>query len=637
MSSVLFSSKYKYSDLKHAREIRVVHLLPERSSWEQPTIQIHTIHLDNKPTPHYEALSYAWGGSETRTGIKVGENEQIFVTQNCSTALNWLRSSTPRILWIDAICINQDSTAERNHQVSMMAEIYRLAAQVVVFPGVCDERTASVIDRIDNLEHKRYHNLLQQDRYSKAVNRLLRKGYVWYVMDSLYHQPWFGRTWTLQEVLLSRQAKVLCGLSKERSWESICKAAKLVRQLQTQHQGLMSIPFAPVIALQDDLDSHGRLGLFELVMRTRNLQTTEPRDKIYALFGIVHSTTDKMPAVDYSKPVAELYTDLIRFSLGELKTLDFLSYAIGLKPTEVGDLPSWAIDWSNAPRDENVIGHWRDRWFDADAKMSPLPHNLSCSGGILKVQICLLDQVSSVSSNCGNLFQTWNWKRISPDPHSPSRTDPQPSRRFFHGSNSINANRANIQTLAAASKICDFIDNENFESSIRMALNTYPLVARDLYIYLNTLCCSPAKSESNISKQMKRFIHNPDLLRLLGLLNPHNTHRNNKSWRCPEFSELWTLLEMLLMVSLPKRLGGTKGTVDRTFFTMSNGSFGLGPKEAREGDSVCIILGAQVPFVLRKSEQGTYRIVGECYVYGIMDGEAVHGLGEEEFLTVSLE
>ena len=44
------------------------------------------------------------------------------------------------------------------------------------------------------------------------------------------------------------------------------------------------------------------------------------------------------------------------------------------------------------------------------------------------------------------------------------------------------------------------------------------------------------------------------------------------------------------------------------------------------GDVVCVILGCMTPMILRRvTPQGTFRVVGECYIYGIMDGESLLG------------
>lgn len=52
--------------------------------------------------------------------------------------------------------------------------------------------------------------------------------------------------------------------------------------------------------------------------------------------------------------------------------------------------------------------------------------------------------------------------------------------------------------------------------------------------------------------------------------------------------------------------------------------FGLAPKEAEEGDLVCILFGCTVPVILRPIEDmGLYKLIGEAYVHGVMDGEAM--------------
>ncbi|MCJ1474211.1 hypothetical protein MMC13_002869 [Lambiella insularis] len=68
--------------------------------------------------------------------------------------------------------------------------------------------------------------------------------------------------------------------------------------------------------------------------------------------------------------------------------------------------------------------------------------------------------------------------------------------------------------------------------------------------------------------------------------------------------------------------------------------FGLAPTDARPDDLICVLLGCSVPVVLRQHGEGSeryYEFVGEAYVYGMMDGEAVAGLTEEEIRTEALE
>jgi hypothetical protein len=73
----------------------------------------------------------------------------------------------------------------------------------------------------------------------------------------------------------------------------------------------------------------------------------------------------------------------------------------------------------------------------------------------------------------------------------------------------------------------------------------------------------------------------------------------------------------------------------RCFFATSKGFLGLGPRSMQRGDIVAVLFGGRVPFILR-SMDGHFRLVGECYVHGIMDGEVVQmwkdgELSESEF------
>jgi hypothetical protein len=82
----------------------------------------------------YDALSYTWAtedGDYSKTGRIHCADGVIPVTENCEAALRRLRSSSaPRQLWVDAICIDQTNIEERNHQVGMMDQIFRLALTV---------------------------------------------------------------------------------------------------------------------------------------------------------------------------------------------------------------------------------------------------------------------------------------------------------------------------------------------------------------------------------------------------------------------------------------------------------------------------------------------------------------------------
>lgn len=81
----------------------------------------------------YDALSYVWGDTSIRLPI-ILNGKQLLITTNLENSLRRLRhESEPRILWIDAICIDQHSMTQRSEQVQMKASIYGGASRVVVF------------------------------------------------------------------------------------------------------------------------------------------------------------------------------------------------------------------------------------------------------------------------------------------------------------------------------------------------------------------------------------------------------------------------------------------------------------------------------------------------------------------------
>jgi len=62
----------------------------------------------------------------------------------------------------------------------------------------------------------------------------------------------------------------------------------------------------------------------------------------------------------------------------------------------------------------------------------------------------------------------------------------------------------------------------------------------------------------------------------------------------------------------------------RKFYTTENGSMGIGPPAMRGGDVVCVLFGGTLPYILRPIAGGEYLFVGDCYIDGFMNGEAIN-------------
>jgi hypothetical protein len=94
----------------------------------------------------YEALSYTWGDLELSSTVELN-GCLMGVTWNLWTALQHLRmTDRDRVLWVDALCIDQTNLAERGHQVAQMGDIYRRADRVIIWLGLASYGTDELME-----------------------------------------------------------------------------------------------------------------------------------------------------------------------------------------------------------------------------------------------------------------------------------------------------------------------------------------------------------------------------------------------------------------------------------------------------------------------------------------------------------
>jgi hypothetical protein len=192
------------STLNDSDEIRLLYLAP-RSLNERITCV--TLHVTLSSKPRYEALSYEWGSNETKTITLNGDDYDI--RTNLFDALRRLRwEREERILWVDAICINQHDVRERNHQVSRMASIYSQARHVVVWlrePLDCGIALGFLESIAENELEETINHVFRTERSSKWGLQVL-KG-----IQALSRKQYWTRLWVVQEALLASNTKIQCG------------------------------------------------------------------------------------------------------------------------------------------------------------------------------------------------------------------------------------------------------------------------------------------------------------------------------------------------------------------------------------------------------------------------------------------
>lgn len=166
---------FTYRPLITARnEIRLLRLRPA-ASFNEP-LRVSLFHASLDAAPEFEALSYVWGKTWGEYAVWVEDGSQTFdgagdhtklpslpITPNLDTALRHVRfrpvpaaASTPtqqdRILWVDALCINQQDPAERSRQVQQMRRIYEACVADVAYlgPHPSPPLTDKQVDDIDS-------------------------------------------------------------------------------------------------------------------------------------------------------------------------------------------------------------------------------------------------------------------------------------------------------------------------------------------------------------------------------------------------------------------------------------------------------------------------------------------------------
>lgn len=128
--------EYQYAPLQSGRQIRIMHLEPALNFDDDIHCSLHPTTLG---TSSYEALSYVWGAG-TRKGRILFGDKYLEITDNLDVALRYIRTKQkPRMLWVDAICINQNDVLERNNQVQLMGQIYEGSLHGLIWLGEADD------------------------------------------------------------------------------------------------------------------------------------------------------------------------------------------------------------------------------------------------------------------------------------------------------------------------------------------------------------------------------------------------------------------------------------------------------------------------------------------------------------------
>ncbi|KAK9441676.1 hypothetical protein VB005_06318 [Metarhizium brunneum] len=521
--------------------------------------------------------------------------------------------------WIDAICINQYDFQERSEQVKLMSTIYSSATCVYAWLGEEDDNTLRGFTLIQTLtricidvgRYKRVESLrhitpsVLKDTGPWNNSEVYADYAYWDSLISLFQRSYFTRAWIIQEISLSREILAICG-SHSINWRNITIVSEFltvttwtrwisnrwsIGPLQAYSQPNHAVPnllAANKEAKKDELKD----ALLYSLIRFRRFRASDPRDKVFALLGIVKESIQGKDRFNpaYERSTEDVYTQTAIQILEDSNNLLLLAHVEGEAFRQFRSLPSWVPDWSC----ERVVGlgvtGYRRYSASGDVPRSLCidEHNKSLGVKGVRLDDIMLMGESKQDILSGKpfprLLSIW---RAMPEVYHTSQTrlnvlwrtlvtdtagaPPQYPAPKSYG-------QAYVSWMASLVKA---------QISPRCTLDPRYKTALEALI-------AAANSQLNPSSIPNPSIQDNDDL---GNADPS---LNSEEYEVT-FSHALHL---------------------RPFLTRSC-YVGVGSESLREHDSVWIIPGSRVPLILREVNIGTFQVIGGAYVHGFMKGEAL--------------
>lgn len=562
----------------------------------------------------YEAISYTWGAWEL-SGVIFIDGKPMLVSSNVEDLLYHLSFYfKSRFLWIDQICINQADNDEKTSQIPLMGDIYRDAANTIVW--------------LDNVEEpwkarRMLAGICYEHMYGTAESTLeLMRSYAdetplmgWAALVNVFAHPWFFRVWVIQEIILSPTATVLAsGLDIQ--WSHL----ELFAQLMVANPFNTIMRSNPSVGVKDDAPNGLNNAATMAVLRTTfwnssdystgrslesllslfaNFQSTLPVDRIYGILALLspdYRSAAQWLQPDYSKPADDVFTmvatHLLQSNCNEILSLAGIGYDRNLP-----QLPSWVPDWTNLSIKDtrrlnfSKISHssrYRASKFVPLVHYFPSPGMLSITGHIFDSVLHLSPVHTYTAHNQGEGPLTQQEMVAVTRSHFTSRRMAVQHIRDPYPATGQPRDEAFWRTL-----IGDTETSRPADSQLGEGCNVW-----------ERLMLAESRGDSDIERdfaaEMEDLLTEDDI-RAQGVEHALMVMRRAFFWNS-------------------NRIMCCTG---RKFCVTEKGFMGMVPPGTREGDLLVVLYGLHTPFAVRPVEESDrVRIVGEAYVHGMMDGQA---------------
>ncbi|KAF5704622.1 het-domain-containing protein [Fusarium mundagurra] len=421
--------QFQYKPLQHKNEIRLLRVAKPCAS-VQKSWRFSLIHAIIESAPPYETVSYVWGRPVRNHNLVLNDGTILSVTENLARVIHEsARHCSTGYLWVDQICIDQDNQEERNHQVGIMGAIYQAGYQVLVSLGPIDLHPCSALDFICSTANNALERGLPKETFLQQLQIILlgdaalttghlvmqkddHRLAIWQLYKYL-GSSWFARGWVFQEIILSKQSKIMIGSSTVslEGFYWICEAIMQVEQGDILSVGLEDVTIsahglAIISVMRRVWQSLHRPGdsesltypwfpelLSDIVSR---MQTSLPQDRIYAFLGLSMDLNIRIePNYGYSgdKVLACAAKSIIQGS----QNLDIFEYLCRLGDGDnnrpfVRKPPTWVPDFTSKA---HVTPFRRSMTLQAAHGCVMYPHRGRCNLELLVAHGKAIDRIQT--------------------------------------------------------------------------------------------------------------------------------------------------------------------------------------------------------------------------------------------------
>ncbi|KAH7217271.1 hypothetical protein BKA60DRAFT_621625 [Fusarium oxysporum] len=554
-----------YTPLPSPSHIRVLFIQP---GVNEDTLVASFELLDlNAANIRFEAISYQWsecGGQ--KASMRLGGEQMSINAYLRNILLHLRREQHIRVVWADALCINQSDHAERLQQCVLQ----------------CHQSFDFSMVRSSEKLWPRYST---SSTHGNIYGRVMNEASMGRIVE-VFQSGYWKRLWVVQELVSSRRAIIRWG-DAEMSWTLLGLATTLIRNnksLMTMFNridkskkspgpfqgspdartGLMN---AYLMYRMSSTQFRGdSMSFLDVLRLTRNFDVSERLDRIYAILGLPSRHTG--PGRTSIPPDYRLLPD------GLYSRVFYWVYQTHDEPLEIlsairhtslfyPDFPTWIPRWHVKPIRSIGISHRASMKFDASA----------------------------------------GWKPKPPAKLAWSRNERHLILQGFVLASVTSAHRV-FPTASTKDRLSRHKKLKTHNTGLNHWLNVHVRSHNDIQARLPLILTAGQDWYGNILKEQNSIDeHTASFVKW-----SQGYFRNAKP--CDEEAV---------------RYGQAVNNVcrDRQIFTATNCLLGLGPNLLRKGDLVCVVAGGPVPYILRPLGDDTFYFVGECYVAGYMFGEAV--------------